>query len=200
MRHPMHLVLLLPALLLGAAPVPAPGAEPGPPALAAPSMRVLMQIDEALRLAFPDCEVERTTVYLTEEQSRRASELSGRKLPGAIVYPYVATRDGVHVGTAYVDTHRVRTMRESVMIVVAPDQRVRRIEVLAFAEPEDYLASGRWYAQFVGKRLDDELNLKRGIRGITGATLTAKATTDSVRRVLAVHQVLNGEPAPTPEN
>ena len=177
-----------------------PSAPSGAP-VAAPALKVLLQLDEALALAFPGCEIERATEYLTELQVERAGKLAGRELPSAIAHPYVATREGRLVGTAYVDTHRVRTLRESVLIVVAPDQRVQRIEVLAFAEPEDYLPRGRWYQQFVGKPLDDELNLKRGIRGITGATLTARATTDAVRRVLAVHRVLNPlpEPVPTPD-
>jgi hypothetical protein len=67
---------------------------------------------------------------------------------------------------------------------------VARLEVLAFAEPEEYLPRARWYGQFLGRALDDELNLGRGIRGVSGATLTARATTRAVRRVLAVHAVL----------
>jgi hypothetical protein len=103
------------------------------------------------------------------------------------------------VGTAYVDTHRVHTLRESVLVVVDPAGRIGRVEVLAFGEPEDYLPRGRWYDQFLGRPLDDELSLKRAIRGITGATLTAHATTDAVRRALALHRVLADAPEPEPE-
>ena len=109
--------------------------------------------------------------------------------------PYVATRDGKVVGTAYFDAHKVRTKRQTLMIVVGLDHRIERIELLAFAEPEDYVPRGNWYGQFIGKRLDDELSMKRGIRGVTGATLTARATTAAARRVLALHEVVFG-PAP----
>jgi hypothetical protein len=108
----------------------------------------------------------------------------------------VARKDGAVVGTAYLDVHRVRTLKEALMVVVGSDHRVRRIEILAFAEPADYLPRGSWYAQFVGRRLDGELNLKHGIRGITGATLTARATTSAVRRVLALHEVLGADDPP----
>jgi hypothetical protein len=158
--------------------------------------KVYLRVDEALELAFPDCEVQRGTAYLTDGQVARIKSRAGSKPASAIAHPYVATLDGKLVGTAYVETHRVRTLRESLLIVVDPGQRVKRIEVLAFAEPEEYLARSGWYGQFVGKRLDDELRLKRGIRGITGATLTARATTDAVRRVLALHEVLNPPPPP----
>jgi Na+-translocating ferredoxin:NAD+ oxidoreductase RnfG subunit len=64
------------------------------------------------------------------------------------------------------------------------------VEILAFDEPPDYLPKRAWLGQFSGKRLDDELSVKRGIRGITGATLSSQAVTDAVRRVLAIHEAL----------
>lgn len=161
--------------------------------------RVLIALDEALALCFPGCRIERGTEYLTPEQMAEAERLSGQPLEGAIVHPYGAWRDDELVGTAYVDTHRVRTLRESILVVVGPDERVARIEVLAFAEPVEYLPRGSWYAQFQDKRLDGELHLSRGIRGISGATLTARATTDAVRRVLAIHRVLAQKPVDRPE-
>jgi len=152
--------------------------------------QVLLTLEEALKLAFPGCEVEKRTVFLTREQVKRASELAGEEIPSAIAYAYVARKEGRLVGTAYFDAHRVRTLRETLMVVVDPAQRVRRMELCAFAEPKEYAPRAAWYAQFTGRELDDELNLKRGIRGIAGATLSARAATSAVRRLLAVHQVL----------
>ncbi|MEO2094376.1 MAG: hypothetical protein ABGY71_09970, partial [bacterium] len=45
-------------------------------------------------------------------------------------------------------------------------------------------------AQFKGKQLDHQLRLKRDIKAVTGASLTAKATTSSARRILALHLTL----------
>ncbi len=169
-------------LVLIAAPAPA-------------SARVLLTVDEALELAFPGCRVERTTVYLTEEQLARARELAGGDVESALVHPYVARcrdgeggRDGG--GVAYFDSHRVRTLPETLMVVVGPEDEVARVEVLSFLEPPDYIPREAWYDQFLGRELGPELELKRSIRPVTGATLTARATTDAVRRVLAVHRVV----------
>ncbi len=160
-------------------------------ALAAPAAaKVFLTVDEAVNLAFPDCKVERKTGYLTGEQVRRARELSGVEVPSALVTFYVAWRNGQPAGTAYFDTHRVRTLPETLMVVVDPQGRVVRLEVIAFREPEEYLPRGAWYEQFRGRGLDRELRLKQGIHPVTGATLTARATADAVRRVLALHQVI----------
>lgn len=155
--------------------------------------KVRLTVQEALALAFPDCKVERKSVFLTKRQKKRVTDLTGNKRVPGVVFPYVATHEktGQPAGTAYFDRHRVRTLPEVLMIVVSPDHVVRRIEVLAFAEPEDYLPRASWYAQFRGKTLDRDLQLKRHIKGVTGATLTARATTDAVRRVLALHRVLH---------
>jgi Na+-translocating ferredoxin:NAD+ oxidoreductase RnfG subunit len=157
--------------------------------------KVFLTVDEALRLTYPDCEFERQTVYLTDEQKQRAKELARVDITHGIARPYVVTKKGKLVGTAYFDTHKVRTKRQTVMIAVDARGKIRRVELLAFAEPEDYIPRGKWYGQFKGKKLDDGLNLKRDIKGVTGATMTARATMSAVRSSLAIHEVLFGKPA-----
>jgi hypothetical protein len=162
----------------------------GGSAAGAASGATYLTVDEALELAFPDCEIERRTLYLSAAEEARARELARVPLEARIVRPYVASCEGKLVGTAYFDNHRVRTKNEVLMFVVAPDGRLRRTELLSFAEPVEYVPRPAFYAQFQGRKLDDELALERGIRGVSGATLTARASTDAARRVLALHAVL----------
>jgi Na+-translocating ferredoxin:NAD+ oxidoreductase RnfG subunit len=166
-------------------------------ALAAGPLRakVFLTVDEALRLAFPGCAVERRTVFLTPEQKSRIEQLARGEVKSALVNPYHATCGGKDGGTAYFDSHVVRTLPETLMVVIDPQGKVRRVEVLSFAEPEDYLPPAKWYGQFAGQGLGDDLALGRHIRNVTGASLTARATTEAVRRMLALHQVLSS-PAP----
>ena len=158
--------------------------------------RVFLSRDEALRLAFgEDAEVERTSVFLTDDQIERARELAGPTVDveHALVTRWIGTRDGEAIGVAYFDTHRVRTLDETIMVVVGPEGEVIRVEILAFHEPEDYLPRDLWIDQFNGRRLDSDLNVDRGIHGITGATLSAHAVTDATRRILAVHRVVEAD-------
>jgi len=153
--------------------------------------KVFLTVDESLELAFPGCEVVKETIYLTPDQAQGAEKLAGVELRSSIIHRYVAFRDEELQGTAYFDTHRVRTLAETLMVVVDPDGAANRLEILSFKEPEDYIPRDIWYQQFDGKPLSEELRLKKEIRGVTGATLTARATTDAVRRVLALHQTLS---------
>lgn len=182
--------LLLAALLLAVLPPGAARAVAPSPAAAAAAPGVHLTIEEALELAFGEREVRKGTLFLSKEALARAEKLSGERIDSALLHPYVALEaDGSVHATAYIDAHRVRTMREALFIVVDPGQRVRRIELLSFAEPPEYAPRAEWYAQILGRKLDDELRLKRGVRGISGATMSARATVGAVRRVLALHRV-----------
>jgi FMN-binding domain len=166
-------------------------------AAAAAGAKVFLTPEEALKIAFPGATITRRTAFLTKAQQEAARKLSGdEELPSALATFYTGIKDGQLVGTAYLDTHVVRTMPETILVVVDPAGAIARIEVLSFSEPEEYLPKARWYEQFQGKPLDDELSLKRAVRPVTGATLTARATTDAARRVLALHKVLQEAPKP----
>jgi hypothetical protein len=152
-----------------------------------PAGQVLLNRDEALALAFGEAEVARSTVYLDEQEQKKIADLCKGEFESSVVYPYRATRKGKWIGTAYFDTHRVRALRETLMVVVKADGTLGRVEVLSFAEPREYLPRSAWYEQFRERKLDEDLNLGHKIRGVTGATLTAQATTRCARRVLALH-------------
>jgi hypothetical protein len=90
----------------------------------------------------------------------------------------------------------VRTHQEALLVVLAPDGRVRSLRVLAFYEPEEYLAPQRWLDRLLGRALDDRLRLGGDVHGIAGATLSSRAVTDAVRRSLALFEVLVPPAAP----
>lgn len=162
-------------------------------AAAAPAHAQPLNQDEALRLAFGSADVERRTAFLDEGQLDAARKLAGPRagIDRGVLSYYVATDGGAPVGVAYFDAHRVRTLQEVLMVVVDTEGRVERVETVSFREPPEYRAPEGWLAQFLGRPLDDELSLRGEVAPMTGATLTANAVTQTVRRVLALHQVID---------
>ncbi len=154
---------------------------------------VHLTVGEALEMAFPECEIVRRTVYLTEKQKSDADGLARVPTGSLIVYPYVAVQEGRIAGVAYFDSHIVRTLDETIMVAIDPNDRVKRVELLVFNEPPEYIPPDAWYRLFPGQRLDDRLAVNRGIRSVLGATLTTRSTTDAVRRVLAIHHVIKDQ-------
>lgn len=153
--------------------------------------------EDALAAVFPGAEVRSESVFLSGDQAERISEISREEVSGRLFARYVAVTEDEVVGRAYVDTHVVRTKRESLLISLEPDGRLKRIDVTAFLEPIEYLASELWRAQYEGRPLSDDLRLDAVIRPIAGATLTARAVNAAVRRVQAMDIVLEGrDPGP----
>lgn len=165
------------------------------PAAARPAHgQVRLTQEEALRLAFPEADtVVRETAYLDEDQLGRARELAGKgvEVDQSVVTYYTGHVADSALGVAYFDVHRVRTKREVAMVVVTPEARIERVEILRFDEPREYLPPDGWLEQFRGRELETSLSTRRGIAGITGATLTARSVTRATRRVLALHRVID---------
>ncbi|MBI4418926.1 MAG: FMN-binding protein [Ignavibacteriales bacterium] len=152
------------------------------------SAQVYLTKNAALEQYFSGSSVERRTLFLTNEQVSAIQTAAKARVPSRVVTYYVGKNANGTSGYAFFDTHVVRTMPATIMIVVNPDSTVRAVEVLAFYEPEDYRPPARWLHLFDGKTLRSDLWLKRGIQNIVGATLSAQSITDAVRLTLALYQ------------
>lgn len=149
-----------------------------------------MTQQEALESAFPKgTKIERQSHFLTDPQVAQVKR-AGVSDASALVVRYVGKANGQIVGYVYFDAHRVRTLPETLMVVVSPAGTVERVDILNFKEPLDYLPKRRWLDQLRGRKLDAELSLKKAIRPISGATLSGRAVVDATRKLLAIHQVL----------
>jgi len=153
--------------------------------------------EQALARAFPPpARVVRSTSFLTEGQLEAARKAAQAPVDSAVVTRYAAFgTNGAFLGAAYFDAHVVRTAREVLMVVVAPDRSVRSVDVLAFGEPQDYLPRAGWLRRVEGKKQEDGLFVGRALAHVTGATLTTNAIGAAVRRILAVDSQLEA-PAP----
>ncbi len=160
-----------------------------PACLVAPSpaaAAVVMTEKAALERAFPGVTPQRRTLYLTSDQVGAVERSARSRLPSPVVTLFEARSSGQVTGRAVLDTHTVRTMPETVLVAVEPDGRLRMALVLQFGEPPDYLPRDGWLATLGGKGLDDDLWPGRGVRRVSGSTLTVQALTEAVRRCLAI--------------
>jgi len=161
-----------------------------PLALSLPLFATLPTTQEALVMAFPGAQLTRKEFVLSEAQAERVKVLAQVEVPGRWTVAYEARRNGALVGIGFFDTHRVRTLNETLLVAISPEGRLLRVEAVVFREPAEYMAKAAWVKQFEGKILDPQLSLKGAIHPLSGATLTAHAMTDAARRCLALHQVL----------
>lgn len=144
---------------------------------------------EALALALGElARVEMLPLFLSDAQ-RAAIERLGRVSLDSNLYTfYVGRQGGQILGYAAIETHTVRTKPETLLIVLDAEGKLRRTEVLAFHEPPEYQLPPPWFARLLEVPLED-LRLGRGVDGVSGATLSARAAVDSVRKVLAIFRI-----------
>jgi hypothetical protein len=157
------------------------------------SAKVYLAREEALALAFPGADrVEPRDIVLTDEQKSRIEKLARAPLDSSLVTLYVGWQGGTATRYAIFDTHQVRTFPETFLVVLSASGEVLDTQILAFHEPEEYKPPQRWLDRFAKRRLDDDLQVGRGVVGITGQTLSTRAVTSGIRRALAIWQVLVG--------
>jgi Na+-translocating ferredoxin:NAD+ oxidoreductase RnfG subunit len=121
------------------------------------------------------------TAYLTVEQAQRAI------FPGASFaatgQPNVwrTSNGGVFVVDRVVGKHEFITMA----VGINANGTVKQIEIMDYRESYGYeVRDAAWRAQFVGKSANSPLQLDADIKNISGATLSSKHVTDSVKRIL----------------
>src|SRR5262252_5597259 len=101
--------------------------------------------EEAMQAAFPGAEIQSSMVFLTDQQMKDASKISGVSVNTALVAVYKAVKDGTELGRAYLDTHVVRTKKESLLIILDSTGKLKRVEVVTFLEPPEYMPPDIWY-------------------------------------------------------
>lgn len=144
----------------------------------------------ALKSVFTNIEqVKRATVFLTDAQVNEIEKLAKAKVGSKIVTYYSGLTPDSTTAYVFFETNTVRTKRETFMVVLNPDATVAAVEMLAFYEPLDYLPRGNWFKLFAGKILNENFWPKREIHAVSGATLTVRAVTFGVRKIMALYQI-----------
>lgn len=157
----------------------------------AASAKIFYSKEGALKLAFPRADrVEPRHLFLTSEQAHRIERLAQASVKSRLVTVYVGYRQGKLLGFAIIDTHVVRTLPETFLVVLNPRGRIDAVHVLAFHEPQEYMPPAGWLRQFRGRSLSPGLRIRQEVAGIAGATMSAHAMTAGIRKVLAIFEVL----------
>ena len=152
--------------------------------------KVFYSKEEAMQLAFgDDATVEMKSLFPTDEEIAKIERLAKVKMDSKLFSFYVGKKQGQILGYAAIESHNVRTKPETLLVVLDPEGNLRQVVTLAFHEPPEYQPPERWFAQLLNRKLD-ELSLGKDIQGVAGATLSARASVNSARKVLAIFEVM----------
>ncbi len=144
---------------------------------------------EALELAFGKSPVENLSLFPEETDAAKIQSLAKTKLESGLFTFYVGKENGKILGYAAIETENVRTKPETLMIVLTPEGELRNVYMLAFHEPPEYMPPERWFDLLKNRPLA-EMDFSKGIDAISGATLSTRSALSSVRKVMAIYQVM----------
>lgn len=143
-----------------------------------------------MALAFGEnATIETLSLFPDDQQTQKIQELAKTKLESGLFTFYIGKSGGKVLGYAAIETVTVRTKPETLLIVLSPEGEIKQVVTLAFHEPPEYQPPENWFEQLY-KRPIAEMDFNKGIQGITGATLSTRANVNSVRKVLAIYEVM----------
>ncbi|MCX7104979.1 MAG: FMN-binding protein [Methylococcales bacterium] len=146
--------------------------------------------NESMELAFgKGTEIESLSLFPDEEQTAKIEQIAKIKLDSGLFTFYVGRGQSKILAYAAIETTNVRTKPETLMIVLTPDGALRDVHVLAFHEPAEYQPPDGWFKKLYNRPLT-ELEINKGVDGISGATLSTRSAINSIRKVMAIYQVM----------
>jgi hypothetical protein len=104
---------------------------------------------------------------------------------------FVADNGAKRVGYAIIDEVRGKDQPITYCVVVDELLAVKQVAILAYREPYGgEVQNASWLKQFSGKQPGDKLRPGKEIKNITGATISARAITLGVKKLLTLLHVI----------
>lgn len=130
--------------------------------------------------------IEKKQFRLSPEEIRELQKEAKAGIDSGVVRLYTVHDGKKTEGYAVLLLKKIRTKSAAVLYVMDTKQTIKSIEIVAFAEPQEYKPNRTWQKAFEGKRRDDNLFAGKGIPTISGATMSARAISDAARIAIAI--------------
>lgn len=159
----------------------------GTTAIPAMAIRYLTK-EEALRVAIPNAETIRPEqIDLTPAQRQRVHHKSNHPLDTDTLIFYVGKRHDQIDGYAYITDKKGRHRPITFVVGLKLDCSVREVAIMIYREPRGYeVKEKRFLQQYHNKTIQDAIEVRRDIKNISGATISAHSVSAGVREAVAI--------------
>ena len=153
------------------------------------SAEELIRVGEALKQIYRDAtDFDREAFVLTAGQIKAVEEKSGVTFGrghSTDIQMYVARKNNQVLGFAFEDVIAGKWGPIHYLLAVDPTGKITNVMVLDYQERRGKPVAKRSFLdQFLGKNSHDPLKLRQDINGVTGATISSRAMTDGIRKLL----------------
>jgi Na+-translocating ferredoxin:NAD+ oxidoreductase RnfG subunit len=145
-----------------------------------------MTVEQAQAAIFPGTQLTRAFVSLTPEQMAAVEKQSGVSGHKAQVQVWKSAEGGYFFVDQAIGKHELFT----VAVGLNADSSIKRVEILDYKESYGFeIRNEAWRKQFAGKTSTSSLKLGDDIKNISGATLSCRHVTETIKRLMAIHDI-----------
>ena len=103
---------------------------------------------------------------------------------------YIISNHQVIQAVAIIDTHTLRSRRQSLLVTIDSQGRILNLDILDFHEPARFKAPKRWLDLFTNQTVSNFLVPGKDLPAISGATITSQKTSNAIRKSLHLFKIL----------
>lgn len=150
--------------------------------------------DQVLKNAFPLAETfVRQVLRLSDEQMKKLSEESGQKISSRFVTVYIAKKGDESLGYGFIGYTKGKSSFIKYFVAITPEGKIHSIEIMSYrGEKGSEVRHEIFKKQFAGKSSGSNIKVGADINAISGATISSRAVTNSVRKTMRVWQEFFG--------
>jgi Na+-translocating ferredoxin:NAD+ oxidoreductase RnfG subunit len=145
-----------------------------------------MSVEQAQAAIFPGTQLTRAFLSLTPEQMAAIEKQAGVSVRKTQMQVWKSAEGAYFFVDEAIGKHELFT----IALGLNPDSSIKRIEILDYRESYGYeIRNEAWRKQFTGKTSTSSLKLGDDIKNISGATLSCRHVTETVKRLMATYDI-----------
>jgi Na+-translocating ferredoxin:NAD+ oxidoreductase RnfG subunit len=143
--------------------------------------------EQAAQVLFPGVKLKTDWVQLTPQEIRTIEKTSGESVPSTKIRAWLDLKKEALFIDRVIGKHEYITYA----VAISLDGKVKGVEIMEYQERYGFeVRDKEWLGQFKGKDKNSPLRVKKDIKNISGATISAFHVTNGVRRVVETYEVL----------
>jgi len=148
-------------------------------------------VDSVIKSSFTNVsKIEPKQLILTKKQFSKVKQRAKAQVKTRI-YRYYAIKSGSkNLGYGVLISKKVRTKKATVLYAFDHSGRLKFTEIMAFAEPPEFIPGKTWMGQLQNQQSSAKLTVGKDIPTISGSTLSANSLTSGARIARAIYEIV----------
>ena len=161
-------------------------------ASSAPQEGIAGKAHESLRKMFGDSvTISISKIVLTPEEQKIIFDSSHSHWMSDTIEAYVCSNENTPIGYGFLDNVKGKTQYITYLVGIGREGSIQDVDVLVYRESYGgEIAYDSFREQFRGKTNHDDVRIGKSIKNISGATISVRAITFGIRRILATFEII----------